>query len=331
MLEPIVLRANQPADRFYRGGPRIAAFRGHGAPGDHVPEDWVGSTTSLFGEPELGQTILPDGRTLRAHIADDPVMWLGEAHVSRWGADPALLVKLLDAGQRLPVHVHPDRGFAAERLGLAHGKTEAWVLIEPGTMHLGFRRPVGREELDHWVTTQDVDAMLGAMHEFSAEAGESILVPAGMPHAIGEGAFLVELQEPTDLSIMLEWRGFSLDGARDGHLGLGFATALDAVDLRGWDAGEIRALRTAPGRIGSVFPPASAPFFRGDRVRVSGSESVDAGFGVLVVLAGTGELSAGGTSVLLDRGATVLVPHAAGPWILAGELELLRCRPPAVV
>ena len=39
-----------------------------------------------------------------------------------------------------------------------------------------------------------------------------VLVPAGVLHAIGEGVLLVELQEPEDLSILLEWRGFELDG-----------------------------------------------------------------------------------------------------------------------
>ncbi|WP_231560250.1 hypothetical protein [Microbacterium hominis] len=39
------------------------------------------------------------------------------------------LVKLLDAGQRLPVHAHPDDAFAAAHLGRAHGKAEAWYIL----------------------------------------------------------------------------------------------------------------------------------------------------------------------------------------------------------
>jgi hypothetical protein len=38
-------------------------------------------------------------------------------------------------------------------------------------------------------------------------------VPAGLPHAIDPGLFLVELQEPTDFSVLLEWEGFAADGA----------------------------------------------------------------------------------------------------------------------
>jgi hypothetical protein len=45
--------------------------------------------------------------------------------MERFGADTRLLVKLLAAGQRLPVHAHPHVSFAAEHLGRAHGKAEA--------------------------------------------------------------------------------------------------------------------------------------------------------------------------------------------------------------
>jgi mannose-6-phosphate isomerase len=67
-------------------------------------------------------------------------------------------------------------------------------------------------------------------------------VPPGVLHAVGKGVFLVELQEPEDLSILLEWRGFELDGERDGHLGLGFDLALEAVECRSRSSEEIRQL-----------------------------------------------------------------------------------------
>jgi mannose-6-phosphate isomerase class I len=38
-------------------------------------------------------------------------------------------VKLLDGGQRLPVHAHPHAAFAARHLGRAHGEAEAWYIV----------------------------------------------------------------------------------------------------------------------------------------------------------------------------------------------------------
>ena len=259
--------ANQPPGRFYRGGGRIATFRGHGDATVNGPEDWVASTTTLFGEDELGLSVLSGGVLLRDAVRRDPLGWLGPEHVRAHGSQTELLVKLLDAEQRLPVHVHPDAVQAGRLLGLTHGKTEAWVMIEPATVHLGFHRPVGEDELARWVGTQDIPAMLEAMHCLRLSAGDALWVPAGIPHAIGAGAFLVELQEPTDLSVLLEWSGFAIDGLTDGHLGVGFDAALAAVDRRGWSTDEVVSLRQSrDDDLGDLLPGAQQ-FFRAGRPR----------------------------------------------------------------
>ena len=178
----IALPANQP-ETFYRGAGRIAGFRGHGVP--DRPEDWVASTTSRFGLGPSGITTLPDGRLLTEAIAADRRWWLGPER-----ADSGILVKLLDAGQRLPVHVHPDRAFAHEHLASPYGKTEAWVIVsaEPdAVVHLGFARDVSPGELAAWVRDQEVDAMLAATNRVPIRAGDALLCPARMPHAIGAG------------------------------------------------------------------------------------------------------------------------------------------------
>ncbi len=63
-MKPIALGPNQ-LHRFYRGGAALAEFRG-GEPSDnYAPEDWVGSTTTAFGESRMGLSELPDGTLLR--------------------------------------------------------------------------------------------------------------------------------------------------------------------------------------------------------------------------------------------------------------------------
>ena len=328
-MNPIELPANRP-DQFYRGGSTIARFRGIPDDRDYAPEDWVGSATSLFGKDPAGLTMLGE-RTLREAIEADPEAFLGPDHVRRFGPDPAVLVKLLDAGQRLPVHCHPDREFSRRHLDCPYGKTEAWIVVESGAdslVHLGFSREVAADELADWVDRQDVGAMLAAMHTVSVSAGDAVLVPAGIPHAIGEGVFVVELQEPTDLSVLLEWEGFAVDGARDGHLGLGFDVALKCVDRSGWGVERLERLRTAGRQPGvSLLPEEADPFFRAERH--GGGAKLDPGFSILVVLEGSGGLTHDGGQTPLTRGATVLVPHAAGEVRLVGELEVVRCRPPA--
>jgi mannose-6-phosphate isomerase len=324
------LSANQP-QHFYPGGANIARFRGVRPEGDHRPEDWVGSATSRFGTSTTGLTVLPDGRTLRAAIEAEPERWLGPAHVARWGTSPAVLVKLLDAGQRLPVHVHPSRSFARRHLDCAFGKTEAWLIVdvpggEEGRVHLGFRDEVPAERLRTWTDQRDRAALLDATNTVPVRPGDSVLVPAGLPHAIDAGVFLVELQEPTDFSIMLEPAGGP--GAEEpGDLSLGWDTALGCVDRTAWSPEALQTLITRAGQ-GRVLPAAADPYFRA--VLAEDGSELAAGFKVLIVLTGSGELLLqDGPPLALDAGQTHLVPYDAGPSAVRGKVSVLCCLPPS--
>jgi mannose-6-phosphate isomerase len=313
--------------RFYKGGPAIADLRRFDLGGERVPEEWIGSTTTVFGESELGLSRLPDGRLLRDAIAADPEHWLGSEHVARFGADPALLVKLLDAGERLPVHVHPDGPFAREHLGTKFGKTEAWIVIaaEPGAqVHLGWHEEVGEHTLRGSVATQDGPAMLDALNPVDVSAGDAVFVPAGLAHSIGEGLLIVELQEPSDMSVLLEWDGFGVADEDEATLGMGWEVALQCVELAARDAAPLRGPR-ADGDVAELLPEAASAFFTAQRVAPGGGEvQLDQGFAVIVVTDGSGRIG----ELDVQRGAALLVPHAAGPLAAEGELTAIVCRPP---
>lgn len=329
---PVKLPANQPP-QFYRGGASIAALRGVQDDREYGPEDWVASITTQFGQAESGLTRLPDGRWLRDAITAEPAQWLGPQHVSVFGDSTALLVKLLDARQRLPVHCHPSDRFAQQHLGSRFGKTEAWIVIGTSgpkpVVYAGFRNDVDPETVATWVATQDATAMLGSLNEIPVKPGDTVHIPAGTPHAIGEGVFIVELQQPTDFSITLEWEGF-LTSAEKAFLGLDEKTALQSVNHRGFpdellsDLVKHTADQVAP-RVPLLSTEAD-PFFRAERLHAP--VELDPSFGVLVVLDGTGSLVTEHTTLPLKRGETVVVPHAAGSTRLDGDLVAVYCRPP---
>jgi mannose-6-phosphate isomerase len=339
-VRPFHLTSNQ-LHRFYRGGSAIARFRGLHAGDDDAPEDWVGSTTTIFGEETQGLSALPDGRLLRNAVAADPEAFLGPAHAERYGADPALLVKLLHAGERLPVHCHPSREFSRRHLDCPFGKTEAWVIVEVEgdrpLVHLGFRHDVEAATLAGWVERQETDTLLGALHALEVRPGDAVLVPAGVPHAIGAGVFLVELQEPTDFSVLLEWESFGVDGRTYGHLGIGRDLALTCVDRSGFGSEAVARLRERadgarelrPGAW-SVFVPDADPYFRAERLLPRPRTALEPSFSILVVLDGAGLLETEhGDELTLTHGDTVLVPYASGAATVGGQVEVVRCLPPA--
>lgn len=199
---------------------------------------------------------------------------------------------------------------------------------DSGIAYLGFRRDVSEKEVTDWVEHQNVDGMLAALNRIRLSVGDAILVPAGVPHAIGPGVTVVELQEPADLSVLLEFTGFPGIDRSAAFLDLDEQLALTALDRSAW-AGERLAELIVPRRLGWALPAKAEPFFRAERIVVDGTHAVDSGYAVFVVVDGAGELRTASGDVAVSRGATVLVPYGAGPVEITGILELVRCRPPA--
>ncbi|MDQ1647551.1 MAG: mannose-6-phosphate isomerase [Cryptosporangiaceae bacterium] len=337
-MKPVILPPHQ-LRCFYQGGARIAALRGDGGDESWSPEEWIASTTPRYGEVVAGLSALPGGQLLREAIQADPGSWLGAEHVAAFGADPAILVKLLDAGERLPVHVHPTRDFSRQHLNCPYGKTEAWVVIEvtgdDPHVYLGFKDDVSAEDLRALVDSQDSQGFLDLMHRIPVEVGDSIVVPSGTPHATGAGVFVVELQEPTDFSILLEHKPFDIDGETKGHLGIGFDLALQAVkrtatsldELASW-CGHLDLTKPAD-QPQKTMPPIADPYFRADLVRPEASAAVPAGFGVLVVIDGAGSLEGTDGPVAITSGDVLAVPYSAGEVTVTGNVGIVWSRPPS--
>jgi mannose-6-phosphate isomerase len=312
-MKPLRLQSTR-VYRFYRGGAQLGRFRGGRAEDGSFPEDWVCSVTPASNpgrdEPEAGLTRLEDGRLLRDAVAQDPEAWLGRAHLERLGATTGLLVKLLDPAGRILVHAHPDRVFAARHLGSPFGKTEAWIVLatreDEGEAFVGLREAVQPEEYREWIERQDVECFLGSLNRVELRAGDLVYVPAGVPHAIGGGMLIAEVQEPTDFSLVCEWKDFPVR-PEDAHLGLGWDTALQALDLRAHEP--VREL-----------PEEAAAFFWADeRIEPAGR------FASLIVLEGEGEIA----DAPARRGDVFAVPVAVRELEATGSLRVLRCLAPA--
>jgi mannose-6-phosphate isomerase len=217
-----------------------------------------------------------------------------------------VLVKLLDPVERLPVHAHPDRTFARTHLGSPYGKTEAWIVVatrgESADVWLGLREAVEPRRYREWIERQDRDALLGSLHHLTLRVGDVVYVPAGVPHAIGGGALIVELQEPSDFSIVCEWKGFPIDpGAA--HLGLGWDVAFGALRLDAYEPS-----------LG--LPDDAREFFAVDE-----RAEPAARFAVLLVLEGEGELD----GQRARPGDAFVVPAGGGPFDVRGDLRIVRC------
>lgn len=210
----------------YPGGREIDRFRGIDNPKDDGrPEAWVGSVTYAVNrhmeqDENLGlsEVLLPTGQKvlLKDLIERNPVKLLGKDHESKFGCNTCLLVKLLDAKEQLGLQTHPTREYAKKHFNSEFGKAESWYVIglredqqEQPYVLLGFKEGITRQVFEELYEKQDIRSMEEWCHKIPVSPGDMFFVDAGIPHAVGPGCFLVEVQESSDITVGVRKRGFA--------------------------------------------------------------------------------------------------------------------------
>lgn len=246
VTKPIRLETSR-AWRTYLGGSMISALHGEIGEDGHFPEEWLLSTVAArnAGREHIVEgitRIVGQDMTLPQLIEQNPVGILGEAHVGQYGSNMGVLVKLLDASERLTLQVHPTRARAKELFGSAFGKTECWHIVDCRTIdgqepciYIGFREGITREYWKHCFEIQDIPAMLECLHRIPVRVGDTFIIRGGVPHGIGCGCFLVEIQEPTDYTVRTERTTPSGLPVADFmcHQGLGFDRMFECFSYEG--------------------------------------------------------------------------------------------------
>ncbi len=149
-----------------------------------------------------------------------------------------LLVKLIDACDDLSVQVHPDDDYA-KAVENDMGKTEMWYVLEAeegSELISGLADGVGSAEFAKSVA----DGSLGdALKRCRVKPGDVFFIPSGLPHAIGKGILIAEIQQNSDLT----YRVYDYDRRQpDGTLReLHVQKALDVI--RPFSEAEINAIR----------------------------------------------------------------------------------------
>ena len=196
------------------GGRSLETVYGRELPEKDVP---FGESWELVDRPEA-QSVVDggdfDGKTLGELWSDhrDEVFGGGE------GERFPLLVKILDAREKLSIQVHPPESVAGQLGG--EPKTEMWYIAhaEPdAALYVGLKNGVSKED---FVAGVAAGTTAEEVHRIDGKAGESIFIPSGRLHAIGAGLLIFEIQQNSDTTYrVFDWNRVGLDGTpRDLHV-----------------------------------------------------------------------------------------------------------------
>lgn len=203
--------------RTYEGGALIDRWKNDIPEIDgSMPEEWIMSTVTARGKNRpsdegLSLVQTPSGvKSLKELVASNPELFLGKELASKFGTT-GVLIKMLDSKERLTIQVHPDKTYARTMLNSEFGKTESWYVLnkreidgEESVVYMGFKQGVTPEQWKALFLNQDIDGMLNCLHKIEVKPGDAFMIYGGVPHAIGSGCFLMEVQEPTDYTMRVE-------------------------------------------------------------------------------------------------------------------------------
>jgi len=185
-LYPFIL---EPAYKDYIwGGSRIPARFNRNLPEGVYAESW-----ELSDRPE-GMSVVANG-SLKGQSLATLVTRFGKellGHGIKSATFP-LLVKLIDAKERLSIQVHPDDAAAAR--GIGEAKTEAWHILDApadGQVFAGLKPGVNEAAFLGALKAGQLEETLQSI---PANAGDTIFIPGGRVHAICEGLLILEIQQ----------------------------------------------------------------------------------------------------------------------------------------
>ncbi|MDD5198684.1 MAG: class I mannose-6-phosphate isomerase [Terrimicrobiaceae bacterium] len=226
--EPILFEP-LPMERVW-GGRRLESLLGKSLPpGVPVGESWE------IVDREDAQSVAHGGArggaTLHELWAESREEIFGAAYARHPAPRFPILIKLLDARERLSVQVHPPAGIAPALQG--EPKTEMWYFLDclPGaTIYAGLKRGVTRASFEEAMLGGEVEQTL---HRIPVRSGESIFIPSGRVHAIGEGCLIVEVQQNSDTTYrVFDWNRAGLDG---NPRALHIAESMSSIDFEDYE------------------------------------------------------------------------------------------------
>jgi mannose-6-phosphate isomerase len=299
------------------GGSRIPETFNRNVPDGIYAESWE------ISDHNDGMSVVANGpladKTFREILQEYPQEVMGTVVE---GTKFPLLIKLIDAKQKLSVQVHPNDETAARFGGEA--KTEMWYLLgdNPAQVYCGLHEGVTKESFRQAVA----DGTSGeAMRAVPAQKGDAIFVQGGSVHAIDEGCLILEIQQNSNTTYRLyDWDRMGNDGKpRELHIE-------QAINVINWDDHGNPLVKPKTLTHRHTFERVqvlTCEYFNLEKLIFSAPLEVPMSgktFHALFVAEGEALIAWENGSLPAPSGTSVLIPAALPAYTLSGNATVLR-------
>ncbi len=301
-MYPLLLKA--PVKSAIWGGKRLQNEYGLESLGENSAEAWLLSCYNGFESTVKNGSLT--GKTLSEAILSMGRDCLGE-NAAAFSYFP-ILIKLIDANDRLSVQVHPDDEYALKNEG-QYGKTEMWLVVDcekNSEIIFGLKEKVTSDELSRRMTDGSLNEICNIV---PVKKGDVFFIPSGTVHAIGKGILIAEIQQNSDVTYRVNDYGrLGADGKpRELHIEKA-ASVINTSPTALPHSADDGDLMLYP--FGTVKSLAECKYFTAELLSLNGKAGLceEKSFLSLVVLSGNAVLSSSAGIMHLKKGDSVFIP-----------------------
>ena len=260
------------------------------------------------------------GMTLKNIIFENPKAMIGKENFDIF----PLLVKFIDANDKLSVQVHPDNDFAAKFENGQLGKSEMWYVLDAqpdAKLIYGLKQGVSAQTMQKAIENGTLEEILNYV---PVKKGDFFYIPAGTIHAICEGLLIAEIQQSSNLTYRVyDYNRCDKNGnKRELH-------TEKAIKATNYNAGGYKennpVIEQYEGY--SITSLVDCEYFTVKKYCIEKTVNLTKSsekFEMIICVDGKGKLTHNNISYEINKGDSFFIPAAITEYLIEGQCEVLR-------
>lgn len=237
-----------------------------------------------------------------------------------------LLIKFIDANDKLSVQVHPSDEYALVNENGEFGKNEMWFILsaEPGAyIYYGLNEGVTKDQFKHAIQNGSVESCLNKIY---VTEGDAIYIPAGTVHAINKGIVLIEVQQNSNITYrVFDYNRLGPDGKpRPLHID----KALEVIDFSGKRKNKKqKGIRIHISAQTYKTILAANKYFAVELWEINDTVTQETNgekFYIYTLFKGSGNIIYSQGKMPITQGQSILIPAQLGKYILEGKFSAIK-------
>lgn len=315
-----ILKLSPAFKDYLWGGTRLITEYGKTSNFDKVAESW--ELSAHKDGPSIIMNGSFEGKNFIEYLTAEGSKAIGSKG-EKFGHFP-VLIKFIDAKQNLSIQVHPDDEYA-QRVEHESGKNEFWYILDakPGSyLYYGVKKEMTKEDYRKHI---EDDTICDYLNKVMVKKGDCFFIKAGTIHAIGAGCMICEIQQSSNSTYRVyDFGRLGVDG-KPRELHIDKAVDVSSLVPSGKNGEPQEKPVKKEGYVYTLL--SSTEYFTTAKYDIEEKIEFNAdadSFNSLIILEGSGKVTAGSQTVEFKKGESIFIPAGFGKYVVEGTCSVIK-------